>query len=163
VAAGVPDVSRAERFLVVMGVLCAAGLWVASALPRDAWGAMASTVVGTVLGGGILATLISLSWRWYREDQEKRLLRAFRDESGGNLKVSVPVYKAVARARLQDPSPVLERLLLKRHIAPEYKRRRHVPPEELGTDKDPIDSDYFLFTYEGRQAAREPRLWEFWW
>ena len=151
--------SRAERWLAVVGVLCAA-VWVASALPRDAWGAIA----GTVLGGGILAALISLSWRWYREDQEKRLLRAFRDVSDEDLNYPVALKKAVAKAKLQDPYPVLERLLLKWYVAPWYKRHlQDVAPEEQGTDKDPTNPYYFAITHEGLKAVRESRLWEFWW
>jgi hypothetical protein len=79
------------------------------------------------------------------------------------LREPVAVYKAVAQARLQDPSPVLDRLLRKRHIVPIYRRSSaDVPLEELRTDKDPVDPDYFGITYEGRLAATERRWWEFW-
>ena len=84
------------------------------------------TLVGNVLGGLILAGILVLAWRGRREMQEVRLLRAFRKEAELTrepLNASVAVYKAVARAKLQDPSPVLDRLLRKRHIVHCFKWR----------------------------------------
>ncbi len=127
--------SRADRVLVVVGVLCAV-VWVAMNLPD-----VAGTMIGTVLGGLILAVLLWRNLLGWRRAQETTLLRAFRSESGGDLRVPVPVYKAVARAELpvhHDPYPVLERLLRERHIVP--------------VDDDP---DYFAITHEGCLAASE--------
>jgi hypothetical protein len=105
------------------------------------------TMVGTVLGGLILAGILWRNLLGWRRAQEETLLRAFLIESGGDLRAAVAVYKALARAKLpvhQDPYPVLERLQRERHIVP--------------IDDDP---DYFAITYDGRLAASESeyRAW----
>jgi hypothetical protein len=102
-------VSRTERALLLVGTACVVGLVISSivrVLP-DAWVDLASTIIGTVVAGSILA----LAWRWWREAQEILLLQAFRDRSGGNLKSPVSLKAAVADAKLQDPRPVVDRLL----------------------------------------------------
>jgi hypothetical protein len=66
--------NRSDLALVVVGGTCGV-VWLVIALPDDVW----RTLAGTVLGGGILAGLISLAWRWWREEQEVRLLRAFQE------------------------------------------------------------------------------------
>jgi hypothetical protein len=156
VAEGVRGVSRTAWALVLVGALCAVVL-----LARTVPG-----VAGTVLGGVIVAGLLTLAWRWWREAQEVRLLQAFLKESGGDLNRDVPLNRAVARAKLQDPRPVVDRLLFKWHIGPSPKRRIvDIPPEEWETekhkltDKDQFDPDYFYLNHEGLMRAQEKRWW----
>lgn len=148
--------SRADCVLVVVGVLCAV-VWVAMNLPD-----VAGTVIGTVVAGSILA----LAWRWWREAQEVRLLQAFRDRSGGDLNRPVSLKGAVADVKLQDPSPVVDRLLYKWQIGPWPKRRiAELEPDEWETekykltDKDQFNPDYFYLNHEGRVRAEKERWW----
>jgi hypothetical protein len=161
-------VSRADRALVLVGAACVVGLVVSlfvRELP-DAWAGLASTIIGTVLGGAILAGLLTVAWRWWREAQEVRLLRGFLEESGGSLNRPVALYKAVAGAKLQDPSPVVDRLRRKRQIGPWPKRRlteleQHEweSDKDKLTDEDKFDPDYFYLNYEGRDRAEKERWW----
>jgi hypothetical protein len=142
--------SQTDRILIAVGVLCAV-IWVMFALPYEA----RLTLGGVVLGGGILAGLLSLAWRWWREVQEVRLLQAFwheADKTHEPMIATVPAYKAVAGAKLQDPFPVLDRLQRKRYIIPYHN-----------LDTDEIDPDYFNITPEGRARALAARpWWRFW-
>lgn len=114
--------------------------------------------LGTIFGGGFLAGLISLAWRFWRNEQEESLISAFRNLSGGDLDVRVSVGKAVGQAGLQDPSPVLDRLRRKGHIVVCYRRPiSEVPPADYLTDKDLVDPDYFAITFEGRDRAERER------
>ncbi len=119
-------------------------------------------MVGTLIAGAIGA----LAWRWWREVQEVRLLRAFLKLSDRDLNSPVALYKAEAEAKLQDVPPVVERLLRKRQIGPWPKRNMaDIPPEEWETekhkltDKDQFDPDYFFLNHEGRARAEENRWW----
>jgi hypothetical protein len=109
----------------------------------------------TVIGGGILAGLLSLAWRWWREVQEVRLLQAIWQEANKTREpmiYTVPVHEAVAEAELLDPSPVLDRLQRKRHIIPFYNPKT-----------GEIDPGYFIITPEGRERALAARpWWRFW-
>ena len=120
-----------------------------------------------------MAVAISVAWRWWREAQEVRLLQGFVEESGGSLNKPVALHKAVAHAKLQDPGPVMDRLLRKWQIGPWPKRKiADIPPEEWEAekhklmDKDQFDPDYFYLNHEGRVRAEEKRWWwpgGFWW
>jgi hypothetical protein len=149
-------VSRGERVLGFVGAMCAV-VWVALKMPG-----VAGTVIGTVVAGSILA----LAWRWWREAQEVLLLQAFRDRSGGDLKSPVSLKGAMEDAKLQDPRPVVDRLLYKWQIGPWPKRWiADIPPDEWErekhrlTDEDQFVPDLFYLNYEGRVRAENERWW----
>jgi hypothetical protein len=130
---------------------------------------LASTIIGTVVGGAILAVLVALAWRWWREAQEVLLLQAFRDRSGGDLKSPVSLKGAMEDAKLQDPRPVVDRLLYKWQIGPWPKRWiADIPPDEWErekhrlTDEDQFVPDLFYLNYEGRVRAENERWWWPW-
>ena len=148
--------SRTAWALALVGALCAVVL-----LARTVPG-----VAGTVLGGVIVAGLLTLAWRWWREAQEVRLLQAFVKKSGGHLKSPVSLKGAVADAKLQDPRPVVDRLLYKWQIGRWPKRWiEEIPPEEWErekhklTDENQFRSDYFYLNHEGLARAEEKRWW----
>jgi hypothetical protein len=142
--------------MALVGVLCAV-VWLVRTVPG---------VAGTVVGGAILAGLLTLAWRWWREAQEVHLLQAFVKKSGGGLRTPVSLKGAVADAKLQDPRLVVDRLLYKWHIGPWPKRWiKDIPPDEWETEKhkltdeDQFVPDLFYLNYEGRKRAEEKRWW----
>ena len=108
-------------------------------------------IAGTVIGGIILAALLSLAWQAWRVEQEERLVRAFLGLARelvrhyDTLVAPLSANKAAARARVRDPGPVLERLRRKGHI-------RRVPD----------DPGYYTITAEGRTRALASPWWRFW-
>jgi hypothetical protein len=96
-----------------------------------------------------------------REDAHPRMVVGEKRGTVTATRVSLPAR--TSHRGFKTPSPVLDRLSRKQHIVPIYERRpANVPTDELGTDKDPVDPDYFAITYDGRLRATQPAWWEFW-
>ena len=98
--------SRADRALVLVGAACVVGLVVSlfvRELP-DAWAGLASTIIGTVLGGAILAGLLTVAWRWWREAQEPRPVA---DDAGDGEPLAADAHDPPGRPDVQVGDLVL--------------------------------------------------------
>ncbi len=92
-------------------------------------------VMATVIGSLVSAGILALVRHYWRQWQERRLLRACQELSGGDRGAAVAEYELVARAKMQEPGPVLTRLLRKEEITPHTRTGcfaiTHKGPEAL--------------------------------
>jgi hypothetical protein len=123
------------------------------------WLGLVVGVLSTIIGGLILAALLYVIRRYPRyrregqaEQEDKRLLWAFRELSGDDVHAALPIEKAAERAQLEDPSAAVDRLKSGGLIVP------FGPPD--------YRPDLVRITLAGLRAAPPPSLerrwWEFW-
>ena len=94
--------------------------------------------VGVIAISAAAGLITGRYWRPIKEaQQEFELLEAFLELSGDEPGAAVQASRAADQANIQNPLPVLERLLSKRYIAP--------VPDYL---------DNFEITNEGQQVAQ---------